>query len=195
MGCGSAKPTMAGTSAFGCDAESVIPAVRPSPSCPIGSLRRRRSACIADNRPVRASPQVIPLNKQRRTAKIRRARPILPLCADGHIGVCSACTPGGGPEPSAITFCGRPPSLPGIWALSAVFCRSRQEVRESRSSRRLKRTDSLDGLSARAGLASGPATQPGPMNGAVPFASRSQPKLPGGWQQKPLLLLRLWPRR
>src|ERR1039457_1990654 len=33
------------------------------------------------------------------------------------------------------------------------------------------------------------------MDGAVPFAWRSQTKLPGGSQQKPVLLLRLWPRR
>ena len=41
----------------------------------------------------------------------------------------------------------------------------------------------------------GAATQPRPMDGAVPFAWRSQTKLPGGPQQRPLLLLRLWPRR
>src|ERR1035441_489751 len=33
------------------------------------------------------------------------------------------------------------------------------------------------------------------MDGAVPFAWRSQAKLPGGYQQRPFLLLRLWPRR
>src|ERR1019366_10004476 len=33
------------------------------------------------------------------------------------------------------------------------------------------------------------------MDGAVLFAWRSQTKLPGGSQQKPVLLLRLWPRR
>ena len=77
-------------------------------------------------------------------------------------------------------FYGSPPSLPGIWTRSAVFCPSRQEVRESRSSRRVERTDSLDGLSACAGLAPGAAAQPWPMDGAVPYAWRSQPKLPGG---------------
>src|SRR5438105_4299702 len=33
------------------------------------------------------------------------------------------------------------------------------------------------------------------MDGVVPFAWRSQAKLPGGYQQRPFLLLRLWPRR
>src|SRR5215471_7725655 len=33
------------------------------------------------------------------------------------------------------------------------------------------------------------------MDGAVPFAWGSQTKLPGGSQQRPFLLLRLWPRR
>src|SRR5260370_6013263 len=33
------------------------------------------------------------------------------------------------------------------------------------------------------------------MDGAVPFARRSPTKLPGGCQQRSLLLLRLWPRR
>jgi hypothetical protein len=47
------------------------------------------AACVAGNWPVRASPRVIPLSKQRRTEKIRRARPIRPHRANGHIGVCS----------------------------------------------------------------------------------------------------------
>src|ERR1035441_683646 len=33
------------------------------------------------------------------------------------------------------------------------------------------------------------------MDGAVPFACRPPTKLPGGFKQRPLLLLRLWPRR
>src|ERR1039457_6699584 len=33
------------------------------------------------------------------------------------------------------------------------------------------------------------------MDGVVPFAWRSQAKLSGGCQQRPVLLLRLWPRR
>src|ERR1017187_2321558 len=33
------------------------------------------------------------------------------------------------------------------------------------------------------------------MDGAVPFAWRSPTKLPGGYQPRPFLLLRLWPRR
>jgi len=70
------------------------PCGRPSRSCPIGSHLQHRSACIAGNRPVRASPQAIPLSKQRRPAKIRRARPIHPRFADGHIGVCTACALG-----------------------------------------------------------------------------------------------------
>jgi hypothetical protein len=34
---------------------------------------------------VSASPQAIPLNKRRRIAKFRRARPIPPLCGDGRL--------------------------------------------------------------------------------------------------------------
>ena len=45
-------------------------------------------------------------------------------------------------------FARHPPSLPGIWARSAVFCRSRQEVRESPGSRRVETADSAAGLSA-----------------------------------------------
>src|ERR1039457_1932960 len=33
------------------------------------------------------------------------------------------------------------------------------------------------------------------MDGVVPFACRPPTKLPGGCQQRPVLLLRLWPRR
>src|ERR1039457_4179872 len=33
------------------------------------------------------------------------------------------------------------------------------------------------------------------MDGVVPFAWTPQAQLPGGYQQRPLLLLRLWPRR
>src|SRR4029077_7542554 len=178
----------------GCVVGSVTRAARRSQSCQIGWHLRDISVCVADNKPVRTSPQGIRLNKHHRTAKIRRAHPIHPPCADGHYGDYSACAAGCRPEPWANTFCGCPPSLPGISARSAVFCRSRQEVRESSSSRRFETADSVNRLSAGAGLAPGAATQPWPMDGAVPFASRSQTKLPGGSPQRPFLLLRLWPR-
>ncbi len=83
-----AKPTMTGTKAFGCDAESVVRVGRPSRSCRIGWCRPGTTACVADTRRVNVSPQVIPLSKQRRTAKIRRACPIHALCADGRNGDC-----------------------------------------------------------------------------------------------------------
>src|SRR5450759_4599996 len=90
---GSARPTTTGTNAFGCGAESVGLATRPSRSWPIGWCLRRLTACVADSRLVRASPPGFPLSKPPRTAKIRRARPIHPLSADGHTVACSA-----GPE-------------------------------------------------------------------------------------------------
>ena len=58
-------------------------------------------------------------------------------------------------------FCGHPPSLPGIWARSAVFCRSRQEVRESSSSRRVETADSAAGLSAGSSIGSRPDNSAG----------------------------------
>src|ERR1700682_5199872 len=95
----------------------------------------------------------------------------------------------------AALLCGHPPSLPGICARSAVFCGSRQEVRESPSSRRVEAADSSAGLSAGSGLAPGPTTQPWSMDGIVSAALRSQAKLPGRSQQELVLLLRLWSRR
>ncbi len=53
-----------------------------------------------------------------------------------------------GHDPEANTFSRRPPSLPGICPRCAVFCRSRQEVRESSSSRRVEAADPAAGLSA-----------------------------------------------
>ena len=166
----SVQPTMTGKNAFGCVAESVSPAGRPSRSCPIGWRRPDTTPCVADNRHVSESSPASPSSKRCLTAKIRTVCRIPLLCADGHNGDCSACGAGSRSEPAATTFCGHPPSSPGIWAHSAVFCPSRQEVRESRSSRPVERTDSLDGLSARTGLAPGAAAQPRTMDGAVSSA-------------------------
>ena len=170
MASGASRLTSRATTGSGCDAGSAIRAARPLQSCPIGWRLRGISACVAASRPVSASPQATPLSKQHRTAKIHRARPIHPLCADGRNVACSACAVGLRPARLPRTFFDRPPSLPGIWARSAVFCPSRQEVRESQSSRRLKTADSLDGLSACPGLAPGAVAQPRPMDGAVPSA-------------------------
>ena len=186
---------MSSTSASGCGAESVTRAGRPSPSCPIGWRRPGTTACTVGNSPAIGSPPVSLPSKQHPTAKIRHACPIHPSCADGHNGDCSACGFGSGPELKASTFCGHPPSLPGIWARSAVFCRSRQEVREPTSSRPVEARDSSAGISAGSGLAAGPASQPRSIDGTVSAALRSQTKLPGGSWQEPVLLLRLWPRR
>src|ERR1039458_4768644 len=46
---GSVRPTTTGTNAFGCGADSVGLATRPSRSCPIGWRLRRLSACVADS--------------------------------------------------------------------------------------------------------------------------------------------------
>ena len=118
--------------------------------------------------------------KLRRSAKIRHACPIHRPCADGCIGGFSPCGAGCGPELKASICCGRPPSSPGIWSPSAVFCRSRQGVRESSGSRRIKAAGSAAGLSSGSRLATGPAAQPGSANGAMSSALRSQTKLPGG---------------
>ncbi len=149
------------TNTFGCAAESVIRAIRPSRSCPIGSLRRVQLALLKRSAGVRASPQVIPWSKRRRTAKIRHARPIHPLCADGHYRRLSACACWV-KKTSPITFYGsKHQSLRGIWpshALPYSAHRGKKSVnREAIDD--LPRTDSLDGLSARAGLAPGAATR------------------------------------
>ena len=44
-------------------------------------------------------------------------------------------------------------------------------------------------------MAAGAATQPRPVDGAVPAACRSPAQLPDGFRQELVLLLRLWPRR
>lgn len=172
-GGGFAMATTTCVDASGYGAESVTPAERRSRSCPIGWCLLGISACVVDNRPVSTSRLVILSSKLHPSAKIRRAHPIHPPCADGHYGDCSACAAGSRPAPSTNTSCGRPPLLPGISARSAVFCRSRQEVRESPSSRRFETADSANGLSAGAGLAPGAATQSRSMDGAVPFAHRT----------------------
>jgi hypothetical protein len=133
------------------------PCGRPSRSCPIGSLRPGTTPCVADNRPASGSPPATPPSKPRPTAKIRPVCPIPLPCADGHNGDCSACAAGSRSEPGASAFCEHPPSLPGIWARSAVFCPSRQEVRESNGSRRTETADSAAGVSASSRLATGPA--------------------------------------
>jgi hypothetical protein len=107
-------PTMTGTSAFGCGAAFVGRAERPSPPCPIGWRRRRPSACTAGSRPVSTLPPVILPSKPHRTVKTRRTCPIHPPCADGHNGDGSACGAGSRPESETRTFCGHPPSSPGI---------------------------------------------------------------------------------
>ena len=78
------------------------------------------TACIADSRPVSASPQVIPSSKPHRTAKIRSACPIPPPCADGHNGDCSAYAAGLRPGRDAAYFF-RPPTIVA-WDLGAL-CR------------------------------------------------------------------------
>ena len=105
--------------------------------------------CVADSRPVSGSPPAIPSSKPRRTAKIRSRLPdpsTVRRWAQRRL-LSVWCWVKAGRRPTR-TFCGHPPSLPGISARSAVFCRSRQEVRESSSSRRVETADSVAGLSA-----------------------------------------------
>ena len=148
----SGRVMMTSTIVSGCDAESVCRAGRPSPSCPIGWRRPGTIACGVDSNPASGLPWVIRSSKQRRTAKIRHACPIHPPCADGRNGDYSVCGAGRELALKANTFCRRPPSLPGIWARSAVFCRSRPEVRESPSSRRVETADSAAGLAEGIGV-------------------------------------------
>jgi len=135
MASGASRRTTGATTGSGYDAESVVRAARPSRSCPIGWRLRRISACVADSRPVRASPRVLPLSRPRRTAKIRRARPIHQPCGRWArrrlLSLWSWLTIGA----MGCIFSGRPPSLPGISARSAVFCQSRQKVHDSNGAR------------------------------------------------------------
>src|ERR1035438_2501359 len=147
---GFAWPTTTDTNAFGHGAESVIHVGRRLRSCPIGWRQLATTAFPAGSRPVNTSPPVILPSKPHRTAKTRRTCPINLPCADGRIGDSSACGAGLRLEPSARSFYEHPPSLPGISARSAVFCQSRQEVRESSNARRIETADSVDGLSANA---------------------------------------------
>ncbi len=104
--------------------------------------------CAADSRRVSGSPPEIPSSKPHRTAKIRPVCQIPPPCADGHTGDCSASAAGLRPDRPALLFLRAPTIL--AWDLGAL-CRilpSRQEVRESSSSRRVETADSVAGLSA-----------------------------------------------
>ena len=180
---GDVRPTMSDTNASGCGVASAGRARRHSRCCLIGWLLPDITAYSAGSRPVKVWQAVIPLNKPHRIAKISHARPIHRRSAAGHNGECSAC--GAGLQlqrTSTFTLCNCPPSLPGIWAQSAVFCRSRHEVRESSSSRRVEARDSAAGLSTGTRLVPGSITQPGPLDGTVSAPLGSQTKFPGGSQ-------------
>ena len=87
---GSVQPMMTGGSAFGCGAESVGRARRPSRLCRIGWRRPGTTPSIATNRPVRiaageSAEQAAPHCKDPTRLRIPIA------CADGHNGDCSAC--------------------------------------------------------------------------------------------------------
>ena len=145
-----ASATMTSTNASGCGADSVNRAGRLSRFCPIGWLQPGTTAFTAGSSLASGSPPAILPSKLHRTARIQRACPIPPPCAGGLNGDSSACGAGLRLEPSVRSFYEHPPSLPGISARSAVFCQSRQEVRESSNARRIETADSVDGLSANA---------------------------------------------
>jgi hypothetical protein len=163
--CGSVTMTNIDRSGSGVD--SAPRAERPLRSCRIGWRLAQPSACVAGNRPVSGSWSALPSSKQCHTARICLALPIHPRCAVGHSFECSPFTAGRRPEQSAASFCKLPPSLPGISGHSAVFCHSRQEVRDSPSSRRSKAADSTAALSTWARLVSGAATYSRPLDGSV----------------------------
>src|ERR1017187_4110360 len=82
----------------------------------------------------------------------------------------------------------RPPSLPGIGTSSAVSCFRRQAVREPQGNRSTQTADSLTGLPGSTPLAAAEATQPRPLDGAVPAARRSPAQLPVGSPEELVLL-------
>jgi hypothetical protein len=140
--------TMTSTNASGCGAGAASRAGRPSQFCLIGWLQPGTTAFTAGSSLASGSPPAILPSKLPRSARIQRACPTPPPFADGLSGACSACGAGSRSESQTRTFCRHPPSPPGISARSAVFCRSRQEVRESSISRRVETADSVIGLSA-----------------------------------------------
>jgi len=158
------------------------------PSCPIRWRHPAPTAFTAGSRPVSASPPVTRPSKPHHTAKTQDVCPIHPPSVDGRNGGSSACGAGSRPESKTSTFCRRPPSSPGIWTLSAVFCRSRQEVRESTRSRRVETADSSAGVSAGPRLATGARTDSRPIDGIVSAARRSSAELFAGSPQEPVLL-------
>ena len=169
---------------------------RPSRSCPIGWRHPATTAFTAGSRPVSASPPVILPSKPHRTAKTQHACPIHPPCVDGRNGGWSACGAGSRPESKTSTFCGHPPSSPGIWARSAVFCRSRQEVRESSRSRRVETADSVCWTICRLMIGGRPDNSSrGRLMGLCPLHDDHQPSFLRGSPQEPVLLLRLRSRR
>src|SRR5688572_196006 len=192
---GNVRPTMSDTNAFGCGVVSAGRARKHSRCCQIGWLLPGTTAYSVGSRPVKAWQPVIRQNKPHRIAKMSHACPIHLLSAAGHNGECSAC--GAGLQlqrTSTFPFCDRPPSSPGTCGQPAVFCRSRHEVRESSSPRRVKAADSAVGLSTGTRLAAGSINQPGTLDGTVSTPLGSQTKFPGGSQSESFLLLRLRPR-
>ena len=73
------------------------------------------------------------------------------------------------------TFCSHPPSLPGILARFAIFCRWRQRVRDPPGSRRAKTPDFAAGLFAVSSLAVHWTTQPWSMEGLCPLHQDRKP--------------------
>ena len=173
MGGGSSRHTMSSTLRFGFAGVCVVRAKRLSRCCPIGRHRRGSTASTAGNKPgsCGAHPAVAG-NDRFQMSPMPRGRQTHPPCDAGPDacstwGLCwqpsSGRLPAGAPR-------SLPPSLPGTGRRSAVFCLSRQEVREPPGSRRVKTADFAAGLSTGSGLAAEPATEPRPVDRVVSTA-------------------------
>ncbi len=191
-----AKPTMNTTNTFGCDAESVIPAGRRSPSCLIGWRLRRLSPCIADSRLVRtsaarasveqAAPHCQDPSRSPDPSTLRRwaRRRLLSVCCWVKAGATSA----------ALFAGAHHPCLGSRRTLPYSADRGKKSVNRQALDDFKQQIPLMGYLQAHDWHPARPLS-PWPMDGVVPFAWRSQAKLPGGYQQRPFLLLRLRPRR
>ena len=164
----------------GCDAEFAGHAKRPSPSCPTGWHLPGTSACIVDNTPASGSALATLRSKRFRTVRIRHAYPIHRPCAAGRGVGCSAYGAGLRRAFEANVFFSHPPSLLGILARFAIFCRWKQKVHDPPGSRPAKTRNSVAGLFAGSSLAVHGAPQPWSMDWVMPSSPRSQTEFCGG---------------
>ena len=186
---------MTSTNASGCGAESVEPCrktftILPDWLAPSGhySLRCRQQACE------RIAAGIL-LSKRRRTAKIHRACPILHRAPMGTAATAQPVVLAQGRRHRLVLSADtHHPCLGSRRDLPYSAHRGKKSVNRQALDE-LKQQIPLMGYLQAHDWQPGAATQPWPIDGAVSFAWRPQTKLPGGCQQRSVLLLRLWPRR